>query len=312
MRLTVIALGGNAILQPRQHGTVAEQQANIRIACREIAQVVAGGHAVVLVHGNGPQVGNLLLQSEEGRLIVPAMPLDVCGAQTQGMLGYLIQQELARLIPNPVVSLVTQTVVDAADPGFRHPSKPVGPFYTPLKAKEMMRQHGWSMAEDAGRGWRRVVPSPNPIRIVEVEAVRHLTAQGTVVIACGGGGVPVIATATGNQGVEAVIDKDLAAAVLAIALGAQQLVILTDVPAVYIDYGTPQQQALGQITDAEAARLLAEGQFRAGSMQPKVEGCLRFLSQGGQVATITSLAYLVAGLKGEAGTRIVVEEGDSA
>jgi carbamate kinase len=308
MILTVIALGGNAILQPRQPGTVAEQQANIRIACREIAAVVASGHAVVLVHGNGPQVGNLLLQSEEGRLIVPAMPLDVCGAQTQGMLGYLIQQELARLIPNPVVSLVTQTVVDAADPGFRHPSKPVGPFYTPHKAREMMKTHGWSMAEDAGRGWRRVVPSPNPIRIVEVEAVRHLTAQGMVVIACGGGGVPVIATATGYQGVEAVIDKDLAAAVLATALGAQQLVILTDVPAVYIDYGTPEQRALGQITDAEAARHLADGQFRAGSMQPKVAGCLRFLGQGGQVATITSLAYLVAGLKGEAGTRIVVEE----
>ncbi|HWI61563.1 MAG TPA: carbamate kinase, partial [Symbiobacteriaceae bacterium] len=188
-KTVVIALGGNAILQPGQRGTIAEQRENIATACAEIARVLDGGHRVILTHGNGPQVGNILIQNEEARAVAPPAPLDVCGAQSQGMIGYLFQQELQRQTGQPAVSLVTQVVVDPADPAFQSPSKPVGPFYAPDMALRKQTEQGWAMKEDAGRGWRRVVPSPQPRRVVEAETIRRLVADGALVVACGGGGV---------------------------------------------------------------------------------------------------------------------------
>lgn len=308
-RTAVIALGGNAILQPKQRGTLPEQQANIRAACEQIARVVADGWQVVLTHGNGPQVGNILIQNEEARFVVPAMPLDVCGAQSAGMIGYLFQQELQRQTGRPAVSLVTQVVVDPQDSAFDNPTKPVGPFYTPDKARQMMHKQGWVMKEDAGRGWRRVVPSPQPVRVVEVESIRRLVESGFLVIACGGGGVPVVETLQGLQGVEAVIDKDLAAQQLAAELGADLLVILTDVPRVYINFGLPTQQALTAVTAAEAEQYLTEGHFRAGSMKAKVEGALRFVQTSGGRAVIASLTQAADAVAGHAGTQFITARG---
>lgn len=306
IKTAVIALGGNAILQPGQAGTLREQQTNIRDACRQIAQVIKSGYRVVLTHGNGPQVGNILIQNEEARATVPAMPLDVCGAQTQGMLGYLYQQELQRQTGQPVVSLITQVVVDPHDQAFANPTKPVGPFYTPSRAEQMIRKHGWIMKEDGSRGWRRVVPSPQPGRVVEVEAIRQLVDAGMLVIACGGGGVPVVESPAGLQGVEAVIDKDLATQRLAMDLGADLLVLLTDVPRVYINFGLPTQQALEQVSIADAERYLAEGHFAAGSMKAKVEGAIRFVKAGGERAVIATLSEAAEAVCGRAGTQFVL------
>lgn len=302
-KTAVIALGGNAILQPGQAGSLAEQQANIRAAASEIARVIADGYRVVLTHGNGPQVGNILIQNEEARAVVPPMPLDVCGAQSQGMLGYLLQQELQRQTGRLVVSLVTQVVVDPSDPAFANPTKPVGPFYTEARAERMIERLGWAMREDAGRGWRRVVPSPQPVKVVETEAIINLVASGMLVIACGGGGVPVVEEESGLRGVEAVIDKDLAAQRLAQAMGAELLVILTDVPRVYLHYGLPEQRALEAVAIDEAERYLAEGHFPAGSMRAKVEGVIRFLKAGGERAVIATLTQAAAAVRGVAGTQ---------
>jgi carbamate kinase len=311
----VIALGGNAILQPGQAGTASEQRATIAVACAEIARVLDDGHRVVLTHGNGPQVGNILLQNEEARNTVPPMPLDICGAQSQGMLGYLFQQELQRQTGRPVVSLVTQVEVDPEDPAFSNPTKPVGPFYTPERARRMMAEAGWTMREDAGRGWRRVVPSPRPVRVVEAGLIASLVEQGALVIACGGGGVPVArraggpaAVAAGGEGlvgVEAVIDKDLCAYLLAQTLGAELLVILTDVPHVYIHYRDPAQQALGEVPLHQMERYMADGHFKAGSMAPKVAAAMKFVRGGGQRAAIGSLAQAAEAVRGRAGTQVV-------
>jgi len=304
-KTVVIALGGNAILQPGQRGTLAEQRANIATACRAIARVLDGGHRVILTHGNGPQVGNILIQNEEARAVVPPAALDVCGAQTQGLIGYLLQQELQRQTGRPAMSLVTQVVVDPADPAFLNPSKPVGPFYTPEMALRKQAEQGWIMKEDAGRGWRRVVPSPQPRRVVEAEAIRRLVEGGALVIACGGGGVPVAVGPDGLVGVEAVIDKDSTAQVAARDLGADLLVILTDVEAAAIHYGTPEQQALGRVTAAEAEAYARAGHFKAGSMGPKIEAAIRFVRGGGERAAIASLARAAEAAAGSAGTQVV-------
>lgn len=308
-RIVVIALGGHAILRPGQPGTLAEQTANIRAACRPIAGIIRRGDRVVLTHGNGPQVGNLLLQNEAARDRVPPMPLDVLGAACQGEMGYLFQRELQGELRQQgtgrlVVSLVTQVAVDAHDPAFRQPAKPVGPFYPEEQARALMAAGGGPFAEDAGRGWRRVVPSPRPQRIVELAAIRSLAESGAVVIACGGGGIPVVEGPEGWQGVEAVIDKDLAAARLAADLGARVLLLLTDVPAVCLRYGQPGQQPLGAVSAEEALRYLAEGHFPAGSMRPKVEAAVQFVSAGGERAIITDLDTALAALEGAAGTQI--------
>jgi len=309
-KTVVVALGGNAILQPGQVGTFEEQLFNIDGAMRRIATLVEDGWRVVLTHGNGPQVGNLLIQNALAAKTVAPMPMDVCGAESQGQIGYMAAQTLAnhlrkRKLAVPVVTIVTQVAVAAGDPAFEHPSKPVGPFYTETEARRMMLEEGLAMREDAGRGWRRVVPSPEPREIVELEAVRDLLDGGALVVCSGGGGVPVVRARGGAlSGIDAVIDKDLAAALLAKELGADSLLILTDVPRAYVHYNTPEQRALDTVTAAQMRAYAAEGHFKAGSMGPKVEACLRFVDAGGE-SVIASLTEVGPAMAGKAGTHIV-------
>jgi carbamate kinase len=308
-RLLVIALGGNAIQQPGQQGTFEEQLFNIDTAARHIAGLEAAGHKVVVTHGNGPQVGNLLIQNEVAASMIAPMPMDVCGAETQGQIGYMFQQCLANHLrrlgkPPQVATILTETEVAADDPAFAHPSKPVGPFYDEKRARELQLEKGFVMREDAGRGWRRVVPSPEPRGHVQLEAIRQLVETGTLLICSGGGGVPSVRTRSGDySGVEAVIDKDLAAAVLARDLHADGLVILTDVPNAYLRYNTPQQTPLCDVGVDEMQRYLDEGHFSSGSMGPKIEAALRFAREGGR-AIIASLSDLDEALLGKRGTSI--------
>jgi carbamate kinase len=308
-KTVVVALGGNAILQPGQVGTFEEQLFNIDGAMRRIAALLEDGWRVVLTHGNGPQVGNLLIQNALAAKTVAPMPMDVCGAMSQGQIGYLAAQTLAnhlkkRRLAVPVVTLVTQVAVDPKDAAFSSPSKPVGPFYSEREARKLMLEQGTAMREDAGRGWRRVVPSPEPVEIVELAAVRGLVDSGVLVVCSGGGGVPVTRSRGALAGVDAVIDKDLAAALLATQLGADALLILTDVPRAYVHYGTPEQSALDTVTASQMRAYAAQGHFKAGSMGPKVEACLRFADAGGE-AVIASLTEVGEALAGRAGTHIV-------
>jgi len=303
----LIALGGNAILRKGEKGTAAEQLDNVRIACRHVARIVRRGHSVVLTHGNGPQVGDILLKDELARRTLPPMPLDVCGAESQGMLGYMIQQSLrnelaAAGLRMDVATILTETVVDPADPAFRKPTKPIGPFYTRAEAARL-KAKGWTLVNDSGRGYRRVVPSPHPLSMVQGNVIRELLDAGAVVIAAGGGGVPVTAGGE-SRGVEAVIDKDLGAAVLASLVGARILLILTDVDEVYIDYEKETQRPLERMVLKDCERLLRAGQFAAGSMGPKVESAIAFLRSGGRRAIITSLEKAEDALDGKAGTTI--------
>ncbi len=307
----VVAFGGNAILQAKQRGTAEEQLANVRDAANQVADMIAAGYQVVLTHGNGPQVGNILIQNEEASGLVPAMPLDICGAETQGMIGYMIQQSLSnilweRKIARPVVTIVTQVVVDAADSAFQNPSKPIGPFYTSGKAEELMREKGFIMKEDKARGgWRRVVPSPMPIRINERDAISTLIEVGTVVIASGGGGVPVVEKNGRLEGIEAVIDKDLAGQRLAGDVSADILMILTDVDAVAVHWGEPNQEFLSELSVKQARIYQKEGHFKAGSMGPKVDAACSFIENGGEMAIIASLGNANLALQGKSGTRFV-------
>jgi len=311
--LVVIALGGNAILRPGDTGTAAQQFKNVHETCKQIAELLIDGYRVVLTHGNGPQVGNIILQNQ-ATAAVPPMPMDVCGAESQGMIGYMIQQSLQNHLilrgveDRPVVSLVTQTVVSADDPAFSKPTKPVGPFYNEAHAKKKMRQ-GETWVEDSGRGWRRVVPSPDPVEIVELEAVKRLVERGAVVICSGGGGIPVVRDRDGAlRGVEAVIDKDLSGERLATGLAADAFMILTDVPGVAVDYGKPTQRFLSALTLAEAALLKREGHLKAGSIGPKVEACCRFVGTGGGRAVIASLEQTSDALSGRAGTAVLPDD----
>jgi carbamate kinase len=310
----VIALGGNAIIQPGQKGTFEEQMKNVQITCEGIADLIEKDYQVVLTHGNGPQVGNILIQQEEGKAKASPMPLDVCGAESQGLIGYMFQQSLSnelssRGLSSTVVSLITQTVVDPEDPAFKNPSKPVGPFYTEEQARILEKEKGYVIKEDAGRGYRRVVPSPDPKTIVESEAIRALVNAGILVICTGGGGIPVkITSMNGGRaivGVEAVIDKDLGAERLANEVGADILMILTDVEKVFINYRKPDQKALSEITLEEARTLKDEGHFKSGSMEPKVRAAIRFMENGGQRAIISSLEKLNEALEGKTGTHFV-------
>jgi carbamate kinase len=310
MATIVIALGGNAILQPGQAGTAAEQAENIRKTCTQVARMIEAGHRVVVTHGNGPQVGNLLIQQEEASAVVPPMPMDVAGAMTQGMLGYWMQNQLDNLlrergVVRSVVTLVTQVLVDRNDPAFQNPTKPVGPFYTPAKAGRFMKERGWQMKEDAGRGWRRVVPSPNPIAIWEKEAIRTLVDAGAVVVCSGGGGVPVYLHDNQVVGCEAVIDKDLAGQRLAADVGADLFCILTDVPRVALRYRQPDQELLSRVSAAQMRKYMQDGHFKPGSMGPKVEAVLRFVESTGKWGVIASLEEAAAAVEGKAGTVIV-------
>lgn len=306
----VVALGGNAILQPGQKGTDKEQIENVYKTCEQIAYMIKEGYRVVITHGNGPQVGNILIQNGAGADKVPAMPLDICGAESQGLIGYMMQQQLTNILNGmgldiPVVTLVTQMVVKSSDPAFDKPTKPVGPFYSKEYAEAAMKEKGEHWIEDAGRGWRKVVPSPNPIRIVEIDSILKLIDSGYIVIANGGGGIPVVEEDNKYIGVEAVIDKDFGGERLAFNVKADTFMILTDVPKVYINYNKPEQKALDKITVAEVEEYQREGHFKAGSMGPKVEACRRFVVNGGKNAIITSLDTALQALQGEAGTRIV-------
>jgi carbamate kinase len=310
-RRLVVALGGNAILRAKELSSYTDQFDNVRRTCAQIADLIAEGYRPVLSHGNGPQVGNLLIQNEAAAQLVPGVPLDVCGAETQGQIGYMIQQALRNELerrgqPRAVASLVTQVLVDADDPAFATPLKPVGPFLPREVAEQRMRERGerWSMVD--ARGWRKLVASPLPLGIVEVGAIRALVDAGVVVVACGGGGVPVLRRPDGRlEGVEAVVDKDLAAARLALDLGASTLLILTDVPGVAVDFGKPSQRFLGRMTLTELESLLVTEPFSAGSMGPKVRAAYRFLHDGGKRAVICALEDALAGLGGGAGTQVV-------
>ena len=311
MKTIVIAIGGNSLIRDARHMSVPDQYAAVVQSARHIADLLERRCRVVITHGNGPQVGFILRRSEHSRGILHEVPLDSIVADTQGALGYQIQQALGnefrrRGLQHPVISVVTQTVVERDDPAFAHPTKPIGEFYTREQAEERRRVEQWTMVEDAGRGWRRVVASPQPVRIVEAEVIRHLADAGYVVVAAGGGGIPVIAIEPGVlTGVAAVIDKDLASAVLAHEIGADLFVISTAVDKVCLNFGRPDQRALDSLTVAEARRYLAEGHFAPGSMRPKIEAAIRFLEGGGGEALITGADTLDHVFDGHTGTRIV-------
>ncbi len=304
----VIALGGNA-LQSKDSAPTAEAQLEVvRKTAAHIAEISRRGYEMAVVHGNGPQVGRILLASETAKDTVPPMPFDVCGAMSQGYIGYHIQQALkyalaARNRNYPVVTLATQVVVDRSDPAFQNPTKPIGGFYTEEEAGILEREKGYVLREDAGRGWRRVVASPLPRRIVEIDAVRLLWDHA-IVITCGGGGIPVVENPDGTlEGVAAVIDKDFAAELLAEQVDADALLILTEVEKVAINFGKPNQQDLGHLSLAEAAKYVEEGQFGVGSMLPKVEAAMKFVrANPGRKAIITSLDRALDALDGKTGT----------
>ena len=309
--ITVLAIGGNSLIRSKDKSSFADQLATTADTCRHIADIVEAGHEVVVTHGNGPQVGFILIRSHLARNRLPEIPLDACNAQTQAEIGYMIQQSLdnefkQRGIKKPVVTVVTQVVVDAADPAFDHPSKPVGPFYTKGEAAKLEKELGWAVREDAGRGFRRLVPSPRPVEVVEKPEVECLLRAGAVVVACGGGGIPVVRRSGTLAGVAAVIDKDLASSLLATEVGAGILVVSTSVERVFLNYRQPNQTALDMVTLADAEKYARDGQFPAGSMGPKIDAALRFLKAGGERVVITDPAHLSAAVAGKAGTRIVV------
>lgn len=314
MKTIVVALGGNALLRPHQIGTIDEQRQAAQTSARQIRQLIEMGYRVAVTHGNGPQVGNILLQNDLAKNRIPPMPLDVCGSESQGMIGYLIQQSLhnelrAAGIDLPVVTLLTQVIVDKNDPAFRSPSKPVGPFCSGEEAQQAAREKGETWMEDSGRGWRKAVPCPYPQEFAEVGTIAGLIDRGTVLIAGGGGGIPVIRENDGSlRGVEAVVDKDLAASLLAKSIKADILAILTDVSQVAINYGRPSQQNLSRLTVGDALTYLEQGYFGKGSMEPKIRAAVGFVSAGGGQAVITSLENLVEGVGGRQGTHIVPDE----
>jgi carbamate kinase len=308
----LVALGGNAILQHGEKGSAAEQLANVRKTCRELVRLIMKGHHIAITHGNGPQVGDILLKNEIAKDSLPPMPLDVCGAESQGMIGYMIQQSmyaelLSARLDKTVATVVTQAEIDANDPTLNSPTKPIGPFYTAVEASKLRDENGWKIIDDSGRGYRRVVPSPNPIAIVEGPIIKQLFDDGVIVIAAGGGGVPVIRTSEGRDnvlGVEAVIDKDHSAALLASSLETEILLMLTDVERVSLNFGRSDERKLDKISVEECKTYLAEGQFPAGSMGPKIESAVRFLESGGSKAIITSLEMAEEAIAGRAGTVI--------
>lgn len=309
----LIAVGGNSLIRAGEKGTIAEQLANTRCTAAAILGLVREGYRLVITHGNGPQVGAALLRSERAADQVPGQALDVCDAATQGEIGYLLQQSLNNELSRaglrvPVVTVLTQVVVSPDDPAMQHPSKPIGPFYSFADAQQRRRLLGWQLVEDAARGYRRVVPSPEPIDIVELEVIRDLVAQGVLVIAAGGGGIPVVRSNGTLSGVEAVIDKDRASALLALRLGVDLFAISTDEDFVYLDYKKAAQRPLTRVTAAEIEAHYRAGHFPPGNMGPKIESALRFLRHGGKEVVITSYQHLCAAVTGTAGTHIVPDD----
>jgi carbamate kinase len=307
----LVALGGNAILKHKEKGTAEEQFENVQETCTYLVDLIKEGYRIAITHGNGPQVGDILLKNELSKKTLPPMPLDVCGAESQGMIGYMLQlsmygQLLKAGLTMPVVTILTMTGVDKNDPAFKDPQKPIGPFYTAMQASKLREEKGWTIVNDSGRGYRRVVPSPTPTTILEEDSIKQLVNSGAVVIACGGGGIPVITSDRGlvPQGVEAVIDKDHAAALFATLIGADILLILTDVERVSLNFGKPSQKDLTDLTVQEAREYYHEGQFPPGSMGPKIESTIQFIEHGGKEAVITSIHKAKDALKGKGGTVI--------
>ncbi|PID56926.1 carbamate kinase [candidate division KSB3 bacterium] len=310
-KIAVLALGGNAIMQKSEEGNIHQQFANTRKTLDGIMELIERGYRLVITHGNGPQVGNLFLMVEATRDIVPSVPLGLCVADTQGQMGYMIQQSLQnRLIREghslPVISLVTQVVVDREDPSFKTPTKPIGPFYTKEEGENIRQERGWKIVEDSGRGYRLVVPSPQPTAIVESAIIQMLLEDEVIVIAAGGGGIPVICHENGAyEGVDAVVDKDAASSILATELKADLLLILTGVDQVAINFNTPDERFFDCLSVNEAQAYLEQGHFPPGSMGPKISAAIDFIKQGGQEVLITSLEKVGDALQGKSGTRIV-------
>jgi carbamate kinase len=309
--VAVVAIGGNSLIKGKEHQTVPDQYAAAHETCVHIAGMIEQGWEVAIGHGNGPQVGFILRRSELARHELHEVPLDYCGADTQGAIGYMLQQNLynefrRRGMDKQAATVVTQVLVDRDDPAFQNPTKPIGSFMTEIEAKRRRDVESWDVVEDAGRGWRRVVASPLPERVVERDAVKALIDAGFVVITVGGGGIPVVEDEAGNlQGVAAVIDKDYASSLLATSIGANLLLISTAVEQVALNWGKPNQEMIDRMTAAEARRYMEAGHFAPGSMKPKIEAILWFLEQGGQEAIITNPENIERALAGRTGTRIV-------
>ncbi len=310
-KIALIAFGGNALLPENQRGLQEEQMRNAQRAARLMVHVVRKGYELIIVHGNGPQVGNLLIQMEEAVTKVPPFSLEVCDAMTEGSMGFMLEKAIinelrTRSIDKEVVTVLTQVVVDREDAAFAEPTKPVGPFYTKYRAQILAKEKKWAMVEDAGRGYRKVVPSPRPIDVVPKWVIRDLVSAGRIVIAAGGGGIPIIINGRGLfKGVEAVIDKDHAASLIAREVKVDLFVILTGVERVFLDYGTPQERPIETLTIAQAKEQLDQGQFPRGNMGPKIEAAIEYIQGGGQEVLITSASHLKAALLGRSGTRIV-------
>lgn len=313
-KLAVVAFGGNALLRQEDRGTQEEQIARAKQAARWLAEIVRHGYKLIVVHGNGPQVGNILIQAEEASTKIPPQTLDVCVAQTEGSIGFMLQQAmrnrlestgLGESISGEVATILTEVEVDVNDPAFKRPTKPIGPFFTRYRAEALERDLGWTMKEDSGRGWRHVVPSPKPVRILNVNTISHMLDTAAVVIAAGGGGIPVVKGRDGQwRGIEAVIDKDYASAKLAADLNADLFIILTGVPKVAIDFGKPTQRSLDRMTITEAEKHMADGQFPAGSMGPKIDSALQFVRATKREVLITDVEVLREALEGKDGTVI--------
>jgi len=310
-KIALIAFGGNAILPDDQRGLQSEQMKNSQKAARLMIHVVKKGFDLIIVHGNGPQVGNLLIQMEEAVTKIPPFSLDVCDAMTEGSMGFMLEKAIinelrSRSLDKEVATVVTQVLVDKEDPAFQNPTKPVGPFYSKYRAQMLAREKKWTMIEDAGRGYRKVVPSPRPIDVVPKWVIRDLVRAGRVVIAAGGGGIPVIIDGRGLfKGIEAVIDKDYVASLIAREVKVDLFIILTNIESVYLDYGTPGERPIEVMSVAQAREYLGQGQFPAGSMGPKIEAAIEYIEAGGQEVLITSASHLKAALIKRSGTRIV-------
>ncbi len=313
-KIALIAFGGNALLPENQRGLQEEQVRNAQKAARLMVHIVRKGYELIIVHGNGPQVGNLLIQMEEAITKVPPFTLEVCDAMTEGSMGYMLERAVinelrTRSLDKEVATLITQVIVDKDDPAFQNPTKPVGPFYSKYRAQMLAKEKKWTMIEDAGRGYRKVVPSPKPIDVVSKWVIRDLVHAGRVVVAAGGGGIPVIINGRGLfKGMEAVIDKDYVASLIAREVKVDLFIILTNIDRVYLDYGTPQERPVEVMTSAEAREYFSQGQFPPGSMGPKIEAAIEFVQAGGKEVLITSSSHLKAALIKRSGTRIVASK----
>lgn len=310
-KIALIAFGGNALLPENQRGLQEEQMRNAQKAAKLMVHIVGKGYELIIVHGNGPQVGNLLIQMEEAVTKIPPFSLEVCDAMTEGSMGYMLERAIinelrTRSLDKEVATLVTQVIVDKEDPAFQNPTKPVGPFYSKYRAQMLAKEKKWAMIEDAGRGYRKVVPSPKPIDVVSKWIIRDLVHAGRVVIAAGGGGIPIIINGRGLfKGMEAVIDKDYVASLIAREVKVDLFIILTNIERVCLDYGTPQERPVDVMTAAEAKEYLSQGQFPPGSMGPKIEAAIEYIQAGGKEVLITSASHLKAALIKRSGTRIV-------